>query len=106
MSEENKLPEPQWVTELKKWGIDVVAFREQWEESGDNAKNQFENALAKAQAEYKADKATLETKIGEAREDAEAFIQHLNTAWDEMVSNIQQTINVNSQEDDSAEEQA
>lgn len=103
MSEENQTPEPQWVAELKKWGIDVVTFREQWEQTGDEAKVQFQNALSKAQANYASEKSEFESKMEEVREDVGVFLKRLDGAWDEMVSNIQQSINSAAEEDENPE---
>lgn len=104
-NEENQAVEPQWVAELKKWGIDVATFREQWEQTGDDAKVQFQDALANAKAEYESEKSEFDAKMGEVREDVKEFFQQMNTAWDEMVANIQQQLNPQAEENDSADKE-
>lgn len=104
MSEANQAPEPKWITELKKWGIDVVAFNEQWERAGDNANTQFKEALSNAEANFKTEKSELVEAMDDLREDAEEFIEKMNTAWDDMVSNIQKQLNHEPKTDDSTDE--
>ncbi|MEM6280853.1 MAG: hypothetical protein AAF787_01565 [Chloroflexota bacterium] len=93
MTEANETPQPKWVTDLKEWGIDVEAFNAKWEQSGDEAKAEFRQALLNAEAEFEAGKSDIETKMGEVRADVEAMVQKMNASWDEMVSAIKRELN-------------
>ncbi|MEL6271421.1 MAG: hypothetical protein AAFV33_10800 [Chloroflexota bacterium] len=92
MTEQNQTPAPQWVTELKEWGIDVEVFDARWEQAGADAKAQFQQALMDAKAAYETGKSELKATMDEAHQDAEAFVQKMNSAWDEMASGIMQEL--------------
>ncbi len=102
MTEENQTPQPQWVTELKEWGIDVEAFDAKWEQAGEESKAEFRDALAKAAAAFEAEKSELKEAVDKAREDAAAFVQKMSTAWDEMVSGIMQELHPESKDNNTA----
>ncbi len=103
MTEENSTPTPKWMTELKSWGIDVEAFDAKWQQSGEDAKAQFREALANAAAEYEADQAEMAAAVESVREDAKKFVQQMGTAWDEMVASIHEELNPKKQDGDNAE---
>lgn len=102
MTEENNTPKPQWITELKKWGIDVETFDTQWEQAGADAKAQFQKALVSAKEQYESGKVDFEAKMGDVSEDVKEFVQQLNTAWDEMISNIREQLSPDSQDNKDA----
>ncbi len=103
MTEENSTPKPQWMADLKAWGIDVEAFDAKWQQSGDDAKTQFKEALAKAEADYEADKAEVAANVDAIREDVKKFVNQMGTAWDEMVASIHEELNPKKQDGDNAE---
>lgn len=88
MTEETKTPK--WITDLKEWGIDVETFDARWEKAGTEAKAQFQQTLADATAAYESRKSGLKATMDEARQDAESFVQKMNTAWDDMITGIRQ----------------
>lgn len=106
MTEDNQTPQPEWVAELKEWGIDVEVFAARWEQSGDEAKAQFEQSLAKATAAYEADQAELKAAVDEAREEVKEFVGKMNNAWDQMVSHIKQQVDAAMQENNSTDKNA
>lgn len=83
---------PKWMTELKEWGIDVEVFSARWEQAGDDAKEQFQKALAKAQEEFTSFQKTIEGEIDQAKESAKEFVGKMNSAWDEMVSSLKKEL--------------
>ncbi|MEL6268402.1 MAG: hypothetical protein AAFV33_29300 [Chloroflexota bacterium] len=93
MTEENQTPQPQWVADLKEWGIDVEVFNAKWEQSGDEAKAEFRQALMNAETEFNAGKSDMEAKVDEVRADVETVVKKMGTAWDEMVSTIKRELN-------------
>lgn len=103
MSEEKQ---PQWLTELKTWGIDVEVFYARWEETGADAKAKFEQALMDAKAAYEGEQTELKAAVDEARQEAEAFVQKMGTAWDAMISSIQQQMKADAQSNDTPDTSA